>query len=303
MTDRDQQLPNKGEIYLDHVGWMVPDIDAASATFERLGFKMTPYSVHGDRDPVTRALVPMGSANKLILLERGYLEILTPVAGVDTPVSQHMRSCIARSVGVHLVAMAVYDAYSEANRISAAGFELQPTVNLRRTIEGQDGGDVEVSFTVIRARFDAVPEARIQVLTHHTPDQVWQPRYVGNALGITHLDEAWFATADPRASAEGFAQFCGRGIEDVGDGQLVIKLDRGVLRFLPHERAGQRLGGARLPPPPQVAAIVMRTSDLNSARAHLSQVGITPMLDQPAEVIIGADWAMGAALILRDPGI
>ncbi len=48
-------MPNTGEMYLDHVGWMGPDMDAATRVFTRLGFSLTPDSLHGDRDAVTQS--------------------------------------------------------------------------------------------------------------------------------------------------------------------------------------------------------------------------------------------------------
>ncbi len=86
---------------------MVPDIDAASKAFTRLGFPLTPYSVHGDRNPETGRIIPQGSANRLAMLERGYIEILTAVEGAATAVAQHLRNSMARYVGVHLIAFAV----------------------------------------------------------------------------------------------------------------------------------------------------------------------------------------------------
>ncbi|MFM1815618.1 MAG: hypothetical protein RLZ98_2313 [Pseudomonadota bacterium] len=293
-----RQIPGAGEIYLDHVGWMVADIAAAAATFERLGFRLTPYSVHGDRDPETGAMKPMGSANRLIMLGDGYLEILTPVAGVNTPVAQHMRGCIARNPGVHLVAFTVADAEEDAKRVAAAGFDLQPTVHLRRTIEGQDGHETEVSFTVMRARFDAVPEARIQVLTHHTPDEVWQPRYVGNALGVWGLGSAWLATDDPAKSAEGFARFAGRPAHRQEDGSFQIALERGVLKFLRHDEAAERLGGGSLPAPPQIAAIGLKCRSLEAAASHLEANGIRPLESSAERIIIASEDAVGVRLIL-----
>jgi hypothetical protein len=95
MVPAGRQLPNRGEMYLDHVGWMVPDMDAATRAFTRLGFALTPYSLHGNQDLETGRIVPLGSANRLAMLERGYLEILTPVAGADTAMARHL---IPRSV-------------------------------------------------------------------------------------------------------------------------------------------------------------------------------------------------------------
>ena len=80
---RNRQLPPPGRIFLDHVAWMVPDMEAAAARFERLGFLLTPFSVHGDRDPRSGALVATGSANRLAMLPIGYLEILTAAVQRD----------------------------------------------------------------------------------------------------------------------------------------------------------------------------------------------------------------------------
>src|SRR5690606_23109917 len=144
------QLPEPGQVFLDHVAWMVPDMAQATAVFEQLGFPLTPYAVHGDRDPGTGELKPVGTANRLAMLERGYLEILTPVEGVDTPVIRHMRAALAHHTGVHLLAFAVHDAGVAAREIAERGFRLQPTVHLKRQVEAEDGSQAEAAFTVVR---------------------------------------------------------------------------------------------------------------------------------------------------------
>ena len=45
-TSLETQTPGSNEIYLDHVGWFVPDMDEASEVFQRLGFPLTPFTVH-----------------------------------------------------------------------------------------------------------------------------------------------------------------------------------------------------------------------------------------------------------------
>jgi hypothetical protein len=132
MTKPAQQTPNPGQIFLDHVGWFVPDMDVAARAFEKLGFTLTPFSVHGDRDPVTGDLKPLGTANRLVMLEEGYLEILTLHGGVTNPSVERMKTSMARHVGVHLIAMTVADGLAEAKRLEKEGFALNPTINLRR---------------------------------------------------------------------------------------------------------------------------------------------------------------------------
>ena len=206
-----RQQPEGDEIFLDHIGWFVPDMDAASRALERLGFILTPYSVHGDRDPVTGALRPVGTANRLIMLEQGYLEILTPVGDVDTPVARHMRATLAaRGAGVHLIALTVADAARKAAALAASGFTLQPTVNLRRTLEAANGDNAEVAFTVIRPAFEQFPECRMQVLTHHTPEHMWQARYMAQPNGIVGLDGVALEVPDVAETSARIAKVAGK---------------------------------------------------------------------------------------------
>lgn len=300
MTSWDRQVPAPGEVFLDHAGWMVPDLDAAARAFARLGFPLTPYSLHGDRDPASGRVVPQGSANRLAVLERGYLEILTPVADADGPVARHLRDCIARYVGIHLVAFTVADAEVEARRLVAVGFDLQPTVNLRRTAEGADGVPVEVAFTVIRPAFGSIPEGRIQMLTHLTPEHVWQRRYVARDNGLAGLSEAVFAVPDPRASAERLARFTGRAAAATADGAAVA-LDRGRLAFLTADGVAGRYAGLVAPPPPSVAALGFVSRDLAATRAWLAGRGVRLLADGPARLVVDPRDAMGAALVVEPP--
>ena len=154
MAGGDPRLPGPGEIYLDHMGWYVPNLEDVARAFGRLGFPLTPVALHGDADPKTDNIIPQGSANRLAMLEHGYLEFLTDVDGTDTPVTRHMLYRMGQYIGVHLTAFSVADAEAEAARLDAAGITLQPTVNLRRAVEAADGSQAIAAFTVIRAGFD-----------------------------------------------------------------------------------------------------------------------------------------------------
>ena len=204
------QLPNDSQIFLDHIGWMAPDMARASAALDALGLTLTPYSVHAHRDPATDELKPVGTANRLAMLPTGYLEVLTPVDGASSPVAKHVKACIARHVGVHLVAFTVADAEAKARALAKSGFTVQPPVHLRRTIEAADGRKVEVAFTVVRPAFDHFPEGRVQVLAHHTPDHMWQSRYFPTASPYEALVEVAYVVDDPVETAERFARFPGR---------------------------------------------------------------------------------------------
>ena len=265
MPATSRQTPDAGQIFLDHVGWFVPDMDVAARAFEKLGFTLTPFSVHGDRDPATGALKPLGTANRLVMLERGYLEILTLHGGVTNPSVERMKTSIVRHVGVHLVAMTVADSLAEAKRLDAAGFALNPTINLRRQIEAQDGAQVEVAFTVIRPKEGVHPEGRIQVLTQHTPEHMWQPRYVKNDNAITALRGVMLVVDDVGEAVARLSRFTGRNAmrhSEHGAEHWAIDLDRGHLRIFTADAARAHLGGLPVPATPVMAAIGFASRDL-----------------------------------------
>jgi hypothetical protein len=57
---------------LDHLAHFVPDLDAAAAVWEKLGFVVTPVSHH------RVAGKPAGTSNRCVMLDEGYLELLAP---------------------------------------------------------------------------------------------------------------------------------------------------------------------------------------------------------------------------------
>ena len=291
------QLPESGQIFLDHVAWMVPDMAQAAPVFEKLGFSLTPFAVHGDRDPNTGTLNLVGSANRLAILKRGYLEILTPVEGADTPVTRHMRKALDHHTGVHLIAFSVADAAQAARQIAERGFDLQPTVHLKRTVEAADGQEAEAAFTVVRAAFEHFPEARAQVLTHHTPQHVWQDRYISTENGIVGLLEAAIVTADPAESAARFAGFVGKTVERDA-GTFVIRLDRGRLRFVDARGGAEHFGRVSRPPMPAVGAITLTTEDLDKTRYFLLSEGLRPGAINPSHLLIDESEALGVHLVI-----
>ena len=291
------QLPEFGQIFLDHVAWMVPDMAQAAPVFEKLGFSLTPFAVHGDRDPNTGTLNLVGSANRLAILKRGYLEILTPVEGADTPVTRHMRKALDHHTGVHLIAFSVADAAEAARQIAGRGFDLQPTVHLKRTVEAADGKEAEAAFTVVRAAFEHFPEARAQVLTHHTPQHVWQDRYMATESGIVGLLEAAIVTTNPAESASRFARFVGKTVERDA-GTLVIRLDRGRLRFVDARGGAEHFGRVSRPPMPAVGAITLTTEDLDKTRYFLLSEGLRPGAINPSHLLIDESEALGVHVVI-----
>lgn len=294
------QLPQTGQIFLDHVGWFVHDIAEVETVFGALGFPLTPYSLHGDRDLETGELKPVGTANRLAMLERGYLEFLVRVPEGNSPAAKHLDECLARHEGVHLAAFVVADAESERQRLTDAGLEMMPIVNLRRTVERADGSKVEVAFTLNRPAFGQFPEGRVQCLVHHTPDDMWQDRYVAKDNGVHALDGVWFVSDDAKASAERLARFTGRVVEDEHVGSRPayrINLDRGHLRFMSNAAAAEALGNTLVPAAATIAAIAFKGDpDRLFEVAEAARIDAHRLADD--STIIPAAKALGTALVV-----
>ena len=296
-----EQLPPPGKIYLDHVGWMVPDLALAATAFDGLGLPLTPLSVHGVTDPATGARTPTGTANPPAMLKAGGREILAPHGGIDNHTVAHLNASIARHIGVHLLAFSVADAEGAAARLSKDGFELQPTVHLRRTIEAADGTPAEVAFTVIRTGYDTFPEARCQMLQHHTPEHMWQPRYLPTESCITGLLEATLVVDEPAECALRFAKFLGRTPMADKDDRLIL-LDRGRLRFIKRANASNLFGAKLLPPNPSVAAITLSSSDIERTRDVFLSNGLHPGSLGAPHLLLDAAEGLGVHIVVVPAG-
>lgn len=268
-----RRRPGPGALVLDHVAHFVPDIDAAANALAGAGFTLTPFSPQQHRLAPDAPLTPAGSGNRCVMLARGYLEVLTPTA--DTPVAQRMRAAIGRYVGLHLICFGT--AQSGAVHAHLAREGLQPTtpVALERRI-GTSEGERTARFTVVRVAPEAMPEGRIQVVEHHTPELLWQTRWLGHANTATGLAASVVCVADPDEAASRFGRFTGTAPRRAG-GAWRVATARGDVYLCGAEPLKARFG---LAPPalPWIGLTVLTVADLAAARRH-----------------VGSGWTVGAA--------
>src|SRR2546425_11302982 len=159
MEAAELQKPPPGELFLDHVSHFVRDLDAAAELLEQLGFKVAPVSIQ----EVAGSRV---GANRCVMLEQGYIEILTPTLQPDP--------------GLRLACFGTPDAEAEHRRLAGHGFEPQPVVDLQRGLDSRT-----VRFKVVLAGPGKMPEGRIQYVQHLTPQHILRAKYLGHAHGGT----------------------------------------------------------------------------------------------------------------------
>ena len=149
------------------------------AALARAGFAPTPVSVQVAPDGG-----PTGTGNVCAMMTRGYMEVLFKTA--DTPLGREFEAALARHSGVQLAAFAVADANAWHRRLGEAGFRTRPIAPFKRPVGTETGTDT-AAFTVARVEPGEMAEGRIQMLTHHTEDAVWQKRWLTHPNGARGL--------------------------------------------------------------------------------------------------------------------
>lgn len=293
-----RQTPRAGEIFLDHVGWFVGDMDRAAQAFERLGFVLTPFVAQSNADPGGGPPRPAGTGNRCAMLRRGYLEILATVPGIETPLVQQHDAAIARYVGVHLIAFTVADAAAAHAHLAAEGFAPQEPVHLRRPIATGDGGSGEAAFTVLRLPPGTMAEGRVQMLTQETPELVWQDRFLARDNCVSALAGVLICVADPEEAAHRYCRFLGRPAAG-GGAYFSIALDRGRLGFATPDRCAALLPGVNFVAPPVIAAVALQSDDVAASRAFLRSHAVPLVFGDDRRFCIDPGAAMGAALVVH----
>ncbi|MBI3041877.1 MAG: VOC family protein [Betaproteobacteria bacterium] len=294
MSIASQQVPAAGELVLDHVAHFVPHIDAASSALETLGFTLTPFSAHSHRSEPGGPLVPAGAGNRCVILERGYLEIVTPTG--DTPHAGQLRAAIKRYSGAHLIAFGTAAPEADHARIRKSGFDPLPPVSLQRQI-GTESGEGTVRFTVVRVPPGTMPEGRIQFCRHHTPELVWQERWLDHPNRAAALTSVILCVPDAREAAQRFARYTGL-LAQVSGSVWRIDTARGRLLFLDRDTLHRRLDV--VPPSlPWIAGYMLESADIAATGDYLRNAGVSVHVLGSRRLMVKLPAAVGGIMIFE----
>jgi glyoxalase-like protein len=293
MSWAERQLPERAEVFLDHAGYFVPDLDAAGGQLERLGFRVSAINVQTNAD-ARGALKPSGTSNRLAKLKFGFIELLA--ATHDTPLADQFRQQIARYAGLHLIALSADDMGSARARLIDAGFAMQDVVELKRR-DRTLPGEPEVHFSVLRPQPGVMAEGRVQWVRPHTPEIVWRPETITAGNGAEGLTDMLLCVADPAAVAARYGRYLARAPVMRG-GLHAIALDRGGLVFADAAQAARILPDFRLPSLPFMAGQALR-ADLARARELFAGNGIKPVFASEDMICVGPADALGGYLLFH----
>ena len=275
-TQIERQLPLNDEIFLDHVGHFVRDPQAAAAALQRAGFAPTPVSVQIAPDGG-----PTGTGNVCAMMTRGYMEVLFKTA--DTPLGREFEAALTRHSGIQLAAFAVADANLWHRRLGEAGFRTRPIAPFKRPVGTETGTDT-ASFTVARVEPGEMAEGRIQMLTHHTEDAVWQKRWLNHPNGARGLASLVIVVADVSEAAARYARFANRPAVRTRSGQA-LQLDRGRIDLVTRDAFAAALPEIAIPSLPFIAGYGVTMRLIDAVELALRSRGLSSRRDSDVLVV------------------
>jgi hypothetical protein len=291
----DRQLPVGDEIFLDHVGHFVPDAEAAGRALARAGFAPTPVSIQYNPDGT-----PMGTGNITAMLSRGYIEVLFKAA--DTTLGREFEAALSGHAGVHLANFAVVDASQAHARLTEKGFAMRPLVQFQRPV-GTESGPGIAAFTVVRLARGAMPEGRIQILTHRTEHTVWQKRWLDHRNGALALVDVVIASPDVAEATARFERFLDRRARETGFGQAAFTLDRGQVQLMSARSFAAMFPEVPVPRLPFIGAYAIRVKSLAEVETLLRQERLTARRTGAAVVAaFPGELGVGAWVFAEDDG-
>ena len=267
---------------LDHAGVCSRDAASLWATYERLGFTLTPVARQSD------GRGPLGTANRCAMLRRGYIELL---AILDPALPDNgLGAMLGRMEGALILALAMTDPEGNLARLRRAGVDVAGIAPLSRPVS--PGGPI--------ARFERLPlpgapEGRVQLVRHLTPELLWQEPWMNHPNGAQALREAIVVSDRPAESAARLSRLSGLTLEPDPAGGFALPLPDGArVRVLGPDEAAALLPGLAAPALPAVMALVLGVADLDATRAALSHV---LRVEVPGGVMVPAAEAAGCALV------
>lgn len=234
---------------LDHVGVVGHDLAALTAQYERLGFALTPRALTGDGR----------IANRCAMLRQGYLELMALAPGGTSTTLTRM---LARHTGAHIIALAVDDEAATIARLHRAGIDCPGVERSERAIDAADPAGPHARF--VHLPVPELPEARINLIRHLTPELLWQERFLRHPNHAVTLEAVVLAVPAPAESAARFSRLAGHPVVPDPEGGYALVLPRGRIRLLPADAMD-------VAPPslPAIVGITLRTDDARAAVARL----------------------------------
>lgn len=242
--------PAPDPVDLDHVGFIVPELQAAQALFDGLGFTLTARAAHTKRDAQGR-VVSAGSAQHSVMFDTGYIELMQIT---DPQAGHQLTPAMRERFGLHVLALGTPDATACHAARQRAGLEVGAVMDWSRAVSTPERSGL-ARFLYFDTRWSPGDPSYLCWVHHATPELVRSPSLLRHANGALSLRGLHYA--GPRAAlhawggrlrqagAQAPAGFDGEGRLILGASWIELHADEAMTRVLP---VGMTLGFSTLGP-------------------------------------------------------
>ncbi len=273
---------------LDHVVIDAREsIDQAFATFQALGFQLTPRGHH-----------TLGSSNNLAIFTTNYLELLG--FGLDGKARPEL---VDHPVGLNGLVFKTASADATAAHAQQAGIPAGPARAFSRPVE-LDGETHHASFRTTHLPSETSGIGRVYFCEHLTPELVWRPEWQVHPNGAQEIIRVLIATDHPQQQIALLTGLFGdAALSAHADGSAGFALAGGPMLHLAPVAATLAALGTAAPEPAGrgdfLAALVFRVPDVAPVAQLLRD--LPGVIATAHAVTVPAAAAFNTTLIFEEP--
>ena len=207
---------------IDHVVIAVPDLDAAAASYEDLGFTLTPRAFQPDNMGTSNRLAQFKDDTFIELLEVDRPDGQDPHAFAAKPprfsFGAHNRIFLEQGSGMSMLAFAGEDCRADLAAFDSAGLRTYAPFDFERRARQPDGGETHVAFTLGFVTSPAMPRLAFFVCQAHLPAGFWNPTYQSHANGAQGIAAIVLAAERPEDHRDFLGALTGSPAEEKAGG-------------------------------------------------------------------------------------
>lgn len=282
---------------LDHIVHAVRDLDAAAATYERLGFTVGPRNRH-----------PWGTHNRIVQFPGVFIELLSVEEPERIPEAAPRRfsfgafnrAFLAGGEGLSMLVLESRDAAADAFTFRTTGIGDFEPFRFEREGERPDGTTAKLGFSLAFARDPAPADAGFFVCQQHHPENFWNPLLQQHGNGARTVTAVVLVAENPTEHHIFLSTFVGeRALEATSTG-ITVHTPRGDIQAM--DPAAFRIHYAVEPPDvahgARIAALRFTVAGLEPVRARLAADGVHAG-ENMGRLVVGPQQAHGATLVFE----
>ncbi len=284
---------------LDHVVAPAGDIDVACRAFERLGFTVSPRSVH-----------PEGTMRNAIVFESTFYELLSfhdaerfrrAIASGMMPVA--LLNLVLRTLetreGPSLTAVASDDAEADVAKLAERGIEIAEPLRCTQPVLISGGQETEAVVTDWLLPNPIEPDASLYISEQHNQELVWGvPEWQHHRNGAIDIDSVMYVAETPLAHVPYFTAIFGDSVQQTLDEEFHFAGGPNRIIVTTPARFRSRFAGLDLDLPSGVGlnAVTIRVRGIDVVAACLEESGVVSRSSPAGSIQVSPESAAGGLI-------